>query len=196
MHNEKKEFIIAITGASGTIYAFRLLQILTEMPNKAIINLLISNAALSIIDNELESSLKKKLNEIIKHKSIIQYSNDDFTAPFASGNSSPNAMIVVPCSMKTLAGIASGFSNNLILRAADVMLKERKKLILVPRETPLNLIHLQNMVKATKAGAIILPAMPAFYFKPISIQNLVDFIIAKILSQLEINHSIIKKWAK
>lgn len=196
MNIDKNEFIIAITGASGTIYAFRLLQILAKIPIKAKINLVISNPAQSIIDNELGPSLRKKLNEILKQPNIKQYFNDDMTAPFASGNSTPNAMVIVPCSMKTLAGIACGFSNSLILRAADVMLKERKKLILVPRETPLSLIHLQNMAKATRAGAIILPAMPAFYFKPTSIKNIIDFIAAKILMQLEINHSIVKKWAK
>lgn len=196
MNIDKNEFIIAITGASGTIYAFRLLQILAKTPIKAKINLVISNPAQSIIDNELGPSLRKKLNEILKQPNIKQYFNDDMAAPFASGNSTPNAMVIVPCSMKTLAGIACGFSNSLILRAADVMLKERKKLILVPRETPLSLIHLQNMAKATRAGAIILPAMPAFYFKPTSIKKIIDFIPAKILMQLEINHSIVKKWAK
>ncbi len=196
MNKSKKEIILSITGASGSIYAIRLINILSEIKEINKINLIISNTAYDIINNEIGKNINEILNNIPNKTKINQFAINDFSAPFASGNSKYDAMIIVPCSMKTLAGIASGFSDNLILRAADVILKERKKLIIVPRETPLNLIHIKNLLKASEAGAIILPAMPAFYFNPDTIQDLVDFIIAKILMQLELNHPIIKQWKK
>jgi 4-hydroxy-3-polyprenylbenzoate decarboxylase len=173
-----------------------LLHVLCDISAVGKINLLASEMAKKIIEDEIQTTLDKEIGEMDAGFKIEQFAIDDFTVPFASGSNDIDAMVIVPCSMKTLAGIASGFSNNLILRSADVMLKERKKLILVPRETPLNLIHLSNMLKLTKCGAVILPAMPAFYFKPKTILDLVDFIIAKILVQLKLNHPIIKKWGK
>jgi 4-hydroxy-3-polyprenylbenzoate decarboxylase len=122
------------------------------------------------------------------------YDVDDWTAPIVSGSFKTDGMVIVPCSMKTLAGIASGFAENVILRAADVTLKEKRKLILVPRETPLNNIHLRNMLYLAKQGAVILPSMPAYYHKPKKMIGLVDFIVGRILDVLEIDHDLYKRW--
>jgi 4-hydroxy-3-polyprenylbenzoate decarboxylase len=194
MKIQKKEFIIAITGASGCLYALKLIEILQESAEVTKVNIIVSESAHHVITNEIESEWASFKKQNTKNKKIHCYSPKDFSASFASGNAYADAMIIVPCSMKTIAGIASGYSSNLILRAADVMLKENKKLILVPRETPLNYIHLKNLLLLKKAGAIILPAMPAFYFKPSTINDLIEFIVAKILKQLHITHSIEKIW--
>ncbi len=122
------------------------------------------------------------------------YSEDDLKAPISSGSFLTDGMVVVPCSLKTLAAIASGFSNNLTARAAEVTLKEGRKLILVPRETPLSLTALRNMCRAAESGAIILPAMPAFYFKPKSLEDLTDYITGKILDQFKISHNLYSRW--
>ena len=194
MKVQKKEFIIAITGASGCLYALKLIEILQESTVVTKVNIIVSESANHVITNEIESEWALFKKQYRKSKKIHYYSPKDLSASFASGNAYAEAMIIVPCSMKTIAGIASGYTSNLILRAADVMLKENKKLILVPRETPLNYIHLRNLLLLKKAGAIILPAMPAFYFKPATINDLVEFIVAKILKQLHITHSIEKTW--
>lgn len=191
---QKKEIIVAITGASGSCYALKLLSILSESAIVSKIHLIISNAAHYVLQTENEQAWASFQNETRSDNKILQYSPNDFSASIASGNSSVYAMIIVPCSMKTIGGLASGYASNLILRSSDVMLKENKKLILVPRETPLNYIHLRNMLMLKKAGAIILPAMPAFYFKPRTIDDLIEFIIAKILKQLSIPHPIQKNW--
>ena len=194
MDLQKKEFIVAITGASGSLYALKLIAVLQESTIVSKIHLIISNAAHYILRTEAEQAWISFQNETKSSNKIFQYSPNDFAASIASGNSSADAMIVVPCSMKTIGALSAGYTSNLILRAADVMLKENKKLILVPRETPLNLIHLRNMLILKKAGAIILPAMPAFYFKPEKIDDLIEFIVAKILKQLLISHAIQKNW--
>lgn len=194
MDTQKKEFIVGITGASGCRYALKLISILQESITVSKIHLIISNAAHHVIRTEIEQEWISFQNDVKSADKIFQYSPNDFAASIASGNSSVDAMVVVPCSMKTIGGLASGYTSNLILRAADVMLKENKKLILVPRETPLNLIHLRNMLILKKAGAIILPAMPAFYFKPETIDDIIEFIVAKILKQLHISHAIQKNW--
>ncbi|MBT8171586.1 UbiX family flavin prenyltransferase [Candidatus Bathyarchaeota archaeon] len=178
---------IAITGASGVIYGKRLLE---ELKAKSIeTNLVISKAAQKIINIELkisEKNFRKLANNV--------YDPEDWNSPIVSGSFKNDGMIIVPCSMKTLAGIASGYAENVILRAADVTLKENKKLILVPRETPLNNIHLDNMLKLSKMGAIIVPSMPAFYQNPQTIKELVDFVVGRILDQLNIQHSLYKRW--
>lgn len=182
--------IIAITGASGVIYGKRLLEVLQN--KKIETHLIISKAAEKIIEHELEAT-KKGIEKLANHV----YSVDDLTAPIASGSFKTDAMIIIPCSMKTLAGIAHGYSENLILRTADVMLKEKRKLILVPRETPLNAIHIGNMLKlARQEGVIVVPAMPAFYQKPTSVSAIVDFVVGKVLDLLDIEHTLYVRWKK
>ncbi len=180
---------IAITGASGVIYGKRLLEVLH---NKNVeIHLVISKAAKQIIKHELETS-EKTLEKLADHVHEI----DDWRSPIVSGSFKMDGMVIVPCSMKTLAGIASGFAENVILRAADVTLKEKRKLILVPRETPLNTIHLRNMLELAKQGAIIVPSMPAYYHKPKNIEDLVDFVVGRVLDILGVEHTLYKRWPK
>jgi 4-hydroxy-3-polyprenylbenzoate decarboxylase len=181
------QIIVGISGASGGIYAVRLLKILGDLNVKT--HLVITKNGERII--ELETGFSK--NEIINLATYL-YDIKDLTSPIASGSFRTNGMVIIPCSMKTLAGIAIGYSSNLLLRAADVTLKEKRPLVLVPRETPLSVIHLENMCKAARAGAIILPAMPAFYNKPKSIDELVNYIIGKILDIFEIQHNLYKRW--
>ena len=178
---------IAITGASGVIYGKRLLEILHS--KNVDVHLVISQAAEKIIEHELGTT-KEPLEKLANHVHEVK----DWSAPIVSGSFKTDGMIVVPCSMKTLAGIANGFAENVILRAADVALKEKRKLILVPRETPLNTIHLQNMLDLSKQGALIVPAMPAYYHKPKSIEALVDFIVGRVLDLLGIEHTLYKRW--
>jgi len=180
--------IIAITGASGAIYGKRLLEVLRN--KKIETHLIISKAAEKIIEYELEATKK----DIEKLASYV-YSVDDLAAPISSGSFKTDAMIIIPCSMKTLAGIAHGYTENLILRTADVMLKEKRKLILVPRETPLNIIHLRNMLELAKQGVTIVPAMPAYYHKPKQISDIVDYMVGKVLDCLEIEHRLFKRWS-
>jgi len=174
--------LVAITGASGVIYGVRLLEVLKDKNIKTYC--VISKNAEKILSHEIgDFNLK-----------ISYYKEDEVEAPFSSGSFKLNAMVVVPCSMKTLAAIAHGYASNLITRSADVMLKERKKLIIVPRETPLNAIHLENMLKLANMGAIILPAMPAFYHKPEKLEDLIDFIVGKILDSLGVENKLYKRW--
>jgi 4-hydroxy-3-polyprenylbenzoate decarboxylase len=178
---------IAITGASGVIYGKRLLE---ELCNKKVeTHLVISQAAKKIIKHELGKS-EKTLEKLANHVHEI----DDWSSPIVSGSYKTDGMVIVPCSMKTLAGIATGFAENVILRAADVTLKEKRKLILVPRETPLNIIHIRNMLDLAQQGAVILPAMPAFYHKPKDIDDLVDFVVGRVLDVLGIEHNLYKRW--
>lgn len=178
---------IAITGASGVIYGKRLLE---ELCNKKVeTHLVISKAAKKIIKHELGAS-EKTLEKLANHVHEI----DDWSSPIVSGSYKTDGMVIVPCSMKTLAGIATGFAENVILRAADVTLKEKRRLILVPRETPLNIIHIRNMLDLAQQGAVILPAMPAFYHKPKNIDDLVDFMVGKVLDVLGIEHNLYKRW--
>jgi len=178
---------IALTGASGVIYGKRLLE---ELRNKKVeTHLVISQAAKKIIKLELGAS-EKTLEKLATHVHEI----DDWSSPIVSGSYKTDGMVIVPCSMKTLAGIASGFAENVILRAADVALKEKRKLILVPRETPMNNIHLRNMLDLAQQGAIIVPAMPAFYHQPKNINDLVDFMVGRVLDVLGIEHNLYKRW--
>lgn len=194
MNNEQEiivgacvKLIIAITGASGVIYGKRLLEVLH---NKNVdTHLVISQAAEIIIAHELGIT-KKSLEKLANHF----YEVNDWSSPIVSGSFKTDAMVIAPCSMKTLAGIANGFAENVILRAADVMLKEKRKLILVPRETPLNTIHLRNMLDLAKQGVIIVPAMPAYYHKPKSIEALVDFVVGRVLDVLGIKHNLYQRW--
>lgn len=171
----KKNILIAVTGASGSIYALDLIQRIRNISDQAdIISIVLSDTAVEVWKHELGSDPSTILPE-------WKFRNNDFWAPFASGSSAPDIMIIVPCSMGTLGRIASGTANELISRAADVVLKERKQLIMLTRETPLNLIHLRNMATLTEAGAIICPASPSFYSKPKTVDNLISTVTDRIL---------------
>jgi len=179
--------IVAITGASGVIYGKRLLEVLRK--KKIETHLIISRTGEKIIEHELgitRSRIEKLAN--------YTYEEDDLAAPLASGTFLTDGMVIIPCSTKTLAGIAHGYSENLILRAAEVTLKERRKLILVPRETPLSVVHLRNLLELAIQGVIIIPAMPAFYHRPKDINELVNFVVGKVLDSLGITHELFKRW--
>lgn len=191
------DFVIGITGASGTIYGIRLIQELGRRKHN--VNVVITSAGKKVMMEELglsglEQMDKLGLAEISFNVKI--WENNNFEAPFMSGSNAPEAVVIIPCSMGKLAAVANGISGNLLERIADVALKEKRKLILVARETPLSLIHLENMVKAAKAGATILPAMPAFYHHPETINDMVDFIVGKVLNILGIEHKLFKGWRK
>lgn len=179
--------VVAVTGASGAAYAKRLLEALKEAG--AEVHLIMSSEAEGIVREELGTDPSELAKLTARY-----YREEDLWAPFSSGSFKFDAMVIVPCSMKTLAAVASGYANDLIARAADVALKEGRKLVLVVRETPLNLIHIKNMERAAVAGAIILPACPAFYHKPESIEDLVDYVVGKVLDVLGIEHELFKRW--
>jgi 4-hydroxy-3-polyprenylbenzoate decarboxylase len=194
---------LAITGASGAQYGLRLLECLLAANCRVF--LLISAAAQTVIatetDEELPSEFAAWPNYFQQRFSpapdqLKVFARDDWFAPVASGSSAPSSMVVCPCSTGTLSAIAHGASNNLIERAADVALKERRQLILVPRETPYSQIHLQNMLALTQMGAIILPASPGFYQRPQVINQLVDFIVARILDQLGVAQHLMARWGE
>lgn len=179
--------IVAITGASGVIYGKRLLEVLQGNHD---VHLIMSSTSHQLMKHELGMT-KDDLVHLVGHI----YENNDLSAPLSSGSFNMDAMVIVPCSMKTIAGIAHGYSENLILRAADVTLKEQRTLIVVPRETPVTAIHLRNLLELAMFGVIVLPAMPAFYPNPTTIDALVDFVVGKILDALRIDHDLFKRWA-
>ena len=180
--------IVGVSGSSGIIYGIRLLEVLSER-NDIEVYLIITRAAELILREEL-SKLKENVVKLAEHN----YEPDEMDAPIASGSFPIDGMVVVPCSMKTLAGISSGYSENLLLRAADVTIKENRPLIVVPRETPLNPIHLENMLKLSKLGVTVLPAIPAFYHNPSTVKEIVDYVVGKILDVLNIEHSLFERW--
>ena len=196
------ELTLAITGASGTIYAHRTLQLLAASGVVETINLIISGTAVTVAQVELGANLKEPDNTKIntwlglptESKLIRFWRLDNFAAKPSSGSNKQAGMIIVPCSMGTMGAIASGAGTNLIHRAADVCLKEGRKLVLVPRETPYNAIHLENMLKLTHAGARILPASPGFYHRPKTIDDLVEHLCFRILDQFDIPHSKKSQW--
>jgi len=191
------DYVVGITGASGTIYGVRLVQELAERKHN--VHVVVTSAGEQVMKEELGNTDIRKIikNDISNRKKYLTiYKNDDFTAPFMSGSNAPDAAIIIPCSMGKLAAIANGISRNLLERIADVALKEKRQLIVVVRETPLSLIHLENMVKAAKAGAQILPAMPAFYHHPKTVDDMVNFIVGKVLNLLQIEHKLFKGWRK
>lgn len=181
------EIVVGISGASGVAYAVRLLRVLREKDN--IIHLVITDSAAKIIELETDFRLKE-VQGLADHV----YASSDFTAPFASGSHLYDGMVVIPCSMGTLSAIACGSSDTLITRAADVCLKEKRKLIIVPRETPLGLVQLRNMVTAAQAGAIVLPACPAFYSRPRSLDDLVDVLVGRVLDLLGVENDLYRRW--
>ncbi len=185
----KKRIIIAMTGATGAIYGVRMLQVLKEQDEWET-HFVISDAG--VVNLKYETGMKR--SELAQFADVTHPIND-ITASIASGSFKTEGMIVAPCSMKTLAGIAHGFGDNLLSRAADVVLKERKKLVLMPRETPLNLIHIRNMATVTEAGAIVFPPMPAFYNKSDSIIAMVDEAVGRILDMFGVNvDGLYKPW--
>ena len=179
--------LLSIGGASGSIYGIRLLEELKKADVQ--IHLIFSEGAKKIIEHETNYKSKD-----LKKLADFYYENNDMFAGPASGTFKLDAMIICPCSMKTLSAIANGYGDTLTSRSAVCTLKEERKLILVLRETPLDLAGIKNMEKAKLAGATILPAMPGFYHKPKKIEDIVDFIVGKILDQLNINHSLFKRW--
>ena len=181
------KIVIGFSGASGIIYGIRLLEVLHSINIQTY--LIISEWAKKNIVIETPKTL-----EYVKSLSSVNYDNSKLDASVSSGSFLHDGMVIVPCSMKSLSSIANGYDDTLISRAASVTLKESRKLILVPRETPLSRIHLENMIKVQEAGAIILPAMPGFYHNPSSIDQIVDHLVGKILDQLKIKHELFKRW--
>jgi flavin prenyltransferase len=197
----RRSIVLAITGASGAIYAVRTIAALLE--RGCHIELVVSDYGRRLLRDELGDAasidklvpfLASKYGPVVHNGTITTYSNKDLGARIASGSQGCQAMVVVPCSMKSLAGIAHGLSRNLVERAADVMLKERRLLIIVPRETPMSLPQLKNMVLCAEAGAMIMPAMPAFYQMPHTLDDLADFMAGKILSALGLEHELYPAW--
>jgi flavin prenyltransferase len=181
------KIVIGFSGASGIIYGIRLLEILHSINVQTY--LIISEWAKKNIEIETDKTL-----EYVKSLSSVNYDNFKLDASVSSGSFLHDGMVIVPCSMKSLSSIANGYDDTLISRAASVTLKESRKLIIVPRETPLSRIHLENMIKLQEAGAIILPAMPGFYHKPSTIDEIIDHLVGKILDQLKIEHDLFKRW--
>jgi len=199
-HNNNP-FALAITGASGAPYALRLLEVLLSQGEP--VDLMISAPGQIVISMETElklpgqaAGIQRVLAELFDADTdqLRVFGREEWTAPVASGSSAPRAMVVCPCTTGTLAAIAAGTSNNLIERAADVAIKEGRKLVLVPREAPFSAIHLENMLKLARLGVVILPPSPGFYQKPESIADLVDFVVARILDQLDIENTLSPRW--
>jgi len=180
--------VVAISGASGAVYGIRALEVLKNLGVET--HLVVSEAAAETIRLETDFAVE----DVLRLASEV-HNIDDITSNIASGSYRTDGMVVIPCSMKTLAGIATGYSDNLLLRAADVTLKERRRLVLVVRETPLSLIHLENMIAATRAGAIVLPAMPSFYSRPKTIEAMVDQVVGKSLDMLGVEHNLGGRWS-
>lgn len=199
-------YILAITGASGAVYAVRLLEVLLRAGHTIHVTLSPSGAAVMKQELGLEIDLARfrpgmlltseadPPGEQVYDGTLLYYHYQNFFAPMASGSFLNSGMVICPCSGGTLSGIAHGASNNLIQRAADVQLKERRKLIVVPRETPLSAIQLDNMKRVADAGGIVLPAMPGWYHGVQTLQDLIDFVVARILDQLAIEHTLMKRW--
>jgi 4-hydroxy-3-polyprenylbenzoate decarboxylase len=190
-------YIVALTGASGSIYGLRLCE---ELLEKSRLTIITSKAAQLVLKEEQNLNLQAgKSSEILKKyfksDNFDYFEEDNLLAPVCSGSFPNKGMIVIPCSMATLGSIAGGISANLIERTADVTLKENRKLILVPRETPFNQIHLKNLLKVSLAGALIAPAMPAFYHHPQTIDDMVNFVVGKVLDLLEVEHNLFKRWS-
>ncbi|WP_048602317.1 UbiX family flavin prenyltransferase [Rubeoparvulum massiliense] len=193
----QKRIAVAITGASGAQYGVRLTQVLLQEGHH--VHLMISEAAWQVFYEELgwdTSNREVILQDWMRSGDLEYHTMRDFKAPIASGSYPADGMVVVPCSMGTLSSIAHGASRNLLERAADVMLKEGRTLILVPRETPLNQIHLENMLKLAQVGAKIIPAMPGFYHHPQTMEDLIDFVVGKVLDNLGVEHHLFRRWGE
>jgi flavin prenyltransferase len=182
--------VVGISGASGAPYAERLLGVLTTEPlrERVQVAVVLSSTAQEVWTHECTRELASF--------GVPVYGGRDYRAPFASGSSAPDAMVVIPASMSTIARIAQGISDNLLTRAADVALKERKKLIVVPRETPYSEIHLKNMLELTRAGALIMPASPSFYGRPQSLSDLLDTVVGRLCDHLGLAHALTRRWGE
>jgi 4-hydroxy-3-polyprenylbenzoate decarboxylase len=198
-----KTIALAITGASGTQYGLRLLQCLLE--SGARVHLMVSQAGQVVLKMEAGIDVPSRPADTERFFSerfgarpdqLHVFGRQQWTAPVASGTNPPDAMVVCPCTTGTLATVASGMCQDLIDRAADVALKERRKLVLVVRETPFSVIHLENMLRLAKAGAVIMPANPGFYFNPQTVGEVVDFMVARVLDHLEISHGLMRRWGE
>lgn len=197
----ERTITVALTGASGLQYGLRLLECLVAANKKLYI--LVSAAARAVAALEMGLTLPKQTDKLAeffieqfnaREGQITVFDDFEWTSPIASGSHLSEAMVICPCSSGSLAAIATGLSNNLIERAADVMLKEKRRLVLVPREAPLSQVHLENMLKLVTLGAVIIPASPGFYHKPKTIDDLIDFIVARVLDHLGIEHDLVKRW--
>lgn len=188
-----KKFVIGITGASGSIYAIRLIE---ELLKKGVfVHIICTENGKKVMKFETSIDLDDWVKELENKYAHIKLEDiNNLFSGIASGSYKFDSMIILPCSMGTLAEISNGFAKNLLCRAADVALKENRRLIIVPRETPLNAIHLENMLKLSRLGVSILPAMPGFYHKPQSIEDLINFIVGKILDSVSIENTLFKKW--
>ena len=201
--NQPLTITLAYTGASGMPYGIRLLEMLLKSGNR--VYLLYSQVAQIVAQQEMNLALPSRAKEVEQlfnqrfnatEGQLRVFGREEWFAPVASGSNPADAMVVCPCTMGTMAAIAAGLSQNLIERAADVMLKENRKLILVPRETPFSVIHLENMLKLARSGAVILPANPGFYHHPETVQEVVDFIVARTLDHLGISHTLMPRWGE
>ena len=189
--------IVAITGASGAPYALKLLESLLAANRK--VSLIVTDHGRRLLSTESDIKDEKALRDRVGAKAwdglVTVFDDGDRGATPASGSARSSGMVICPCSMGTLSAVAAGSSRSLVERAADVALKERRKLVLVTRETPLSAIHLQNMLRVTRAGAVVLPATPGFYHRPSSIDDLVTFVVARVLDQLGVEHELARRWS-
>jgi flavin prenyltransferase len=184
---KKLKIVVGITGSSGVIYGIKLLYFLNKFEIET--HVVLSKWAEKNIEIETDENIAK-----IKKLATFEYKENDMAASISSGSFNTDGMIIIPCSMKTLASISNGYDDNLISRAASVTIKENRKLVIVPRETPLSQIHLSNMLKLAKIGVIILPAMPGFYHRPKTVNDLIVHIVGKALDQFDINNEVFKRW--
>ena len=200
-----KTICLALTGASGMPYGLRLLDCLLAAGCR--VQLLYSQAAQVVARQEMDlelpsrpadarNALLARLPSAVNPENLQIYGREEWFAPVASGSNPPEAMVICPCSMGTLAAIAQGLADNLIERAADVVLKEGRKLVLVPRETPFSVIHLENMLRLARAGACIVPPSPGFYNHPQTIADIVDFVVARVLDQVGVPHTLMQRWGE
>jgi 4-hydroxy-3-polyprenylbenzoate decarboxylase len=194
---DPEPIVVAMTGASGSVYAIKLLQVLCKA--RRTVHLTLSPSAVQVLREEMGITVSLDHFEpeslvVPNDAKLVYHHYQNFSAGIASGSFQTSGMVLIPCSMSTIGAIAAGMTTNLITRAADVHLKERRKLILVPRETPLSLIHLENMVTVTRAGAIVLPAMPGWYHRPCTLDDLIDFVVGRICDQLGIENALIHRW--
>ena len=195
--DDDRPLVLAMTGASGMPYAVRALQVLTRLGRT--VHLTISTSAAAVLRQEMDvvvslSRFDPACFGDLGPGRVVYHHHADFSAGIASGSFRTGGMVIAPCSMSTLGSIAHGITTNLPTRAADVHLKERRKLILVPRETPLSLVHLENMAAVTRAGAVVMPAMPGWYHRPGSLKDLIDFMVARICDQLGVENDLAGRW--
>ena len=201
--NDERIVTLGLTGASGAQYGLRLLECLVQADYTVYV--MFTRAAQIVVGSETDCKLPGRAAEQSRHLCALYkaregqirvYGEEEWTSPVASGSGAPRRMVVCPASMATVSAIATGASENLLERAADVVIKERGNLVIIPRETPFSAIHLENMLKLTRLGVTILPANPGFYNRPTQVEELVDFIVARVLDQLGIEHELMKRWGR